>query len=69
MKRGTKRFLALAKQLDYQAERRVDLFLRQRPFLTEGGEPKILERTDEDIIAKVENDFAIEKLLKELETL
>lgn len=66
--RSTKQFLAFARQLDRELETSSELFLKQRPFL-EGGKGEILSQTDEETIEKVENETAIEQIVKKLKTL
>lgn len=68
MKRSTKRFLAMAEQLDKEIDKSVDLFFEKRPFLTRNGEG-FKEQTDEDIIKKVDNQIAIDELVKEIKKL
>lgn len=50
-------------QLDKQLDKQYEIFISQRKFLTEGGEPIIDSLGDEMIERKVQNDYAIEYLI------
>jgi len=70
MKRTTKRIINLCDQLSIRLEKKIDLFIKQRPFLENKEiDPIILSRSDEKIIEKTENDIAIETITSELQKL
>lgn len=66
MKRSTQQFLNHSKQLDKAIDENIDAFLAKRKWLTEGGVPEILPMTEDDIIPKIENEYAIETASKKI---
>ncbi len=67
MKRNLQLLLSLNGQLNKELEKQRDFFFARRPFLLHPGmEPEILPRTDEQIIAEIENQTAIEMIAKKI---
>lgn len=67
MSRKNKKIIILAEKLCKELDKSTDIFFDGRPFL---GKPNIeaqfADRTDEQIIEKIENDSAIEVISLEL---
>lgn len=67
MSRQVRRFLDIADSLDRELTKRTELFFELRPFLDDSTvEPKILERSDDFIERKVDNDIAIERIIRRI---
>lgn len=59
----------LAKKLDEELEESTEVFLAQRPWIADQSqEAKFESRTDDEIERKIQNDTAIEELIKEIQT-
>lgn len=68
MKRSTKQFLNLANSLDRELDKNLEMFFSKRAFLLDPTQERVIDetRTDEDIEAKVDNDYAIEAIINNL---
>ena len=69
MSRKIGKFLGMAMTLDSQLTKKMDFFFKERPFLEENIEPVFVQRTEDEMDAKVDNDIAIEQIVRKIQML